>query len=58
MNEDQKRPQFGARVVEKDSDIFKHNAWDRVEWDEEQESAANRQIEEQISKRFFKKQKL
>ena len=51
MSEEEKRPQFGARTVEKDTDIFKHNAWDKVEWDDEQEKTANKQIQEQINKR-------
>jgi len=41
-----KRPQFGGRVLGEGDDVFKHNAWDNVEWGEEQESAARTAVEE------------
>ncbi|KAK6464770.1 S-adenosyl-L-methionine-dependent methyltransferase [Scheffersomyces coipomensis] len=38
---------FGQRLLEKDDDVFSHNAWDRVEWGEEQILDAQEKISKQ-----------
>lgn len=44
------RKQFGNRYLTEADNVFKHNAWDDVKWDEEQERLAFEKVQENSAK--------
>ncbi|CAG4983013.1 unnamed protein product [Parnassius apollo] len=46
MDSSEKRPQFGNRFLENVDEVFKHNAWDNVQWDANQEQAAKEKVQQ------------
>ena len=48
MEDDIKRPAFGNRFLSDVNQVFQHNAWDNVQWTDEQENEAKAITERQL----------
>lgn len=46
----EKRPMFGNRLLTSNANVFQHNAWDNVEWTDEQEEDAHKTTLAQLEK--------
>lgn len=50
------RPQFGQRFLKDPIDVFEHNAWDDVQWDDQQEKEALEKVDINSKSRFNKEE--
>ncbi|ORZ13573.1 S-adenosyl-L-methionine-dependent methyltransferase [Absidia repens] len=49
VNDVENSTTFGSRLLKSEETVFNHNAWDHVEWDEEQEKYAQDQIQKHLN---------
>ncbi|KAI9276606.1 S-adenosyl-L-methionine-dependent methyltransferase [Sporodiniella umbellata] len=47
-NDANSESKFGSRLLTDDNNVFSQNAWDHVEWDEEQEEMAREKVSKQL----------